>query len=75
MFEHGYTRGYGWKPEPLKPYSVIERRRDDDGAGHRTDTFTFSRRYAIERRDALRAQGRPAFVTDRDGRRVEADRY
>ena len=70
-----FTRGYGWRPEPLKPFSVIERTRDNEGQGRRTDTVTSSLRYAIERRDDLRAQRRPAFVIDRDGRRVEVARW
>lgn len=72
---HGFTRGYGWRPEPIKPFTVVERTRDNDGVGRRSDTLTRSRRYAIERRDDLRAQGRPAFVEDASGRRVEVFRY
>ena len=68
---HGYTRGYGWKPTPLKPFEVLERR----GPGVRTDTVTSSVRYAIERRDELRRQRRPAYVIDKDGRRVEVARW
>ena len=71
----GYTRGYGWRPEPLKPFEVIERTRDNEGQGKRTDTVTSSLRYAIERRDTLRDQRRPAFVIDSTGRRVEVARW
>lgn len=69
---HGYVATFGAAPpRPLKPFSVIERTRDSEGTGRRTDTFTSSMRYALERREALRNQGRPAFVQDKDGRRVE----
>lgn len=71
MFLRGYTRGYGWRPEPLAPYTVRERR----GPGHRTDTVTRSLRYAIERRDLLRRTRRPAYVVDATGRRVEVERF
>ena len=70
---HGYVATWGAAPpRPLKPFTVIERIRDRDGHGRATDTTTSSLRYALERRQTLREQGRPAFVTDKDGRRVEA---
>lgn len=69
---HGYTRDPG-RPNryPRKPYFVIERVRDEDGSGKRTDWQTGNLRYAIDRRDDLRGQGRPAYVEDVTGRRVE----
>lgn len=67
----GYARGYGWKPQPRKPFEVHQR----TPGGHRTDTVTSSLRYAIERRDHLRRTQRPAYVIDADGRRVEVDRF
>lgn len=73
---HGYANGRHNTP-PLKPFDVIERVRAEDGswAGRRTDTVTSSVRYAIERRDDLRRQGRPAYVIDKDGVRVEVARW
>lgn len=67
----GYTSPYGAPAAPRKPFYVIERIRDQDGQGKRTDTITGSMRYAHERKVYLRQTGRPAFVHDRDGRRVE----
>lgn len=71
---HGYTRGYGWKPTPRKPFFVIERT-PPFGLGRRTDTQTSSLAYAMRRRDELRRTRRPAFVQDIDGRRVEVERW
>lgn len=69
---HGYVATWGAAPpRPVKPFDVMERVRDSEGKGKRTDTRTSSMRYALERRDALRRQGRPAYVTDISGRRVE----
>ena len=54
-----------------KLYDVVERVRDADGQGKRTDTVTGDLVRAIRRRDEMRRQGRPAYVTDAGGRRVE----
>lgn len=67
---HGYASPYAAR-RPVKPFEVIERVRDADGIGKRTDTCTSSLRYALERRDALRANRRPAYVIDVSGQRVE----
>lgn len=68
---HGYTGAYGCPVRPVGPFEVIERIRDNDGVGRRTDTLTRSLRYALERRDWLRRTNRPAFVREITGRRVE----
>lgn len=67
---HGYTRGRD-SSTARKPFDVIER----VPGGKRTDTETFNLERAIRRRDELRHQRRPAFVQDRDGRRVEVARW
>ena len=54
-----------------KLYDVVERVRDADGQGKRTDTVTGNLERAIARRDEMRRQGRPAYVTDAGGRRIE----
>ena len=54
-----------------KLYDVVERVRDADGQGRRTDTVTGDLKRAIARRDEMRRQGRPAYVTDAGGRRIE----
>lgn len=69
---HAYASTWGAAPpRPVKPFDVIERTRGKDGKGRRSDTRTSSIRYALDRRDELRRQGRPAYVTDISGRRVE----
>lgn len=74
---HGYTRGFRQNPYPRKPFDVMERVREPDGGkgGQRSDTRTSSLRYAMDRRTELVRQGRPAFVLDADGRRVEVARW
>ncbi len=71
---HGYTRGYGWKPLPRKPFFVMQRT-GPRHEGQRTDTQTSSLGYAIRRRDELRRTQRPAYVVDVEGRRVEVERF
>lgn len=73
---HAYTNAQPFHSPPRKPFEVIERIRvPAGGTARRTDTTTGSLRYAIERRDTLRRQGRPAFIRDLDGRRVEVARW
>lgn len=69
---HGFTRDHG-RPNryPRKPFFVMERVRDADGGGKRTDMQTSDTMRAIYRRDELRRSGRPAYVEDVTGRRVE----
>jgi hypothetical protein len=64
---HGYTKGFPAWCKPRGPFEVFERVR----FGKRSDTYTGSLRYAIDRRNELVRQGRPAYVIDVDGRRVE----
>lgn len=74
---HAYTGSRQFQSPPRKPFEVIERTKGAGlgDLGKRTDTVTSSLRYAIERRDDLRRTRRPAYVIDKDGRRVEVARW
>jgi hypothetical protein len=73
---HGFTSGFRQNPYPRKPFDVMERVRvPGAGGAQRSDTRTSSLRYAMDRRTELVRQGRPAFVLDADGRRVEVARW